>query len=110
ATGAIRWQIKLDPAGFDWGNATVGTPALAKGVLVVPTLYRDLVALDATTGFELWRYAGTPSPVRSPHYRGAHETGFEASPVITGDLVWAAVTGGQLTALDLHTGAALWST
>ncbi len=110
ATGAMRWQVKLDPAGGEWGNATVGTPAIAKGVLVVPTLYRDLVALDAATGFELWRYAGTPSPVRSTHYRGAHETGFEASPVITGDLVWAADTGGQLTALDLHTGAALWST
>jgi len=110
ATGTKRWQIKLDPGGGEWGNATVGTPAIAKGVLVVPTLYRDLVALDATTGFELWRHAGTPSPVRSTHYRGGHEAGFEASPVITGDLVWAADTGGQLTALDLHTGAALWKT
>lgn len=109
-TGAKRWQTKLDPAGFDWGNATVGAPAIAKRVLVVPTLYRDLVALDATSGFELWRYAGTPSPVRSTHYRGAREAGFEASPVITGDLVWAADTAGQLTALDLHTGAALWRT
>jgi len=110
ATGARRWQVKLDPAGFDWGNATVGTPAVAKGVVVVPTLYRDLVALDATSGFELWRFAGTPSPVRSTHYRGAREAGFEASPVITGDIVWAADTAGQLTALDLHTGAALWHT
>jgi outer membrane protein assembly factor BamB/predicted phosphodiesterase len=110
ATGAKRWQVKLDPAGFDWGNATVGTPAIAKQVLVVPTLYHDLVALDATSGAELWRYAGTPGPVRSTHYRGAAEAGFEASPVITGDIVWAADTAGQLTALDLHTGAALWHT
>ena len=110
ATGANHWQIELDPAGFDWGNATVGAPAVAKRVLVVPTLYRDLVALDATSGFELWRYAGTPSPVRSTHYRGAREAGFEASPVVTGDIVWAADTAGQLTALDLHTGAVLWKT
>jgi outer membrane protein assembly factor BamB len=110
ATGAKRWQIKLDPAGFDWGNATVGTPAIANGVLVVPTLYRDLVALDATTGFELWRHSGAPSLVRSTHYRGASESGFEASPVITGDIVWAADTAGQLTALDLHSGALLWQT
>jgi uncharacterized protein (TIGR03382 family) len=109
-TGAMRWQVKLDPAGFDWGNATVGTPAIAKQVLVVPTLYHDLVALDATSGLELWRYAGTPSPVRSTHYRGAAEAGFEASPVITGDIVWTADTAGQLTALDLHTGTALWHT
>ncbi|HMG52693.1 MAG TPA: PQQ-binding-like beta-propeller repeat protein, partial [Kofleriaceae bacterium] len=109
-TGALRWQIKLDPAGFDWGNATVGTPAIAGGVLVVPTLYRDLVALDATSGVELWRFAGTPSPVRATHYRGAREAGFEASPVITGDIVWAADTAGQLAALDLRTGAPLWRT
>jgi outer membrane protein assembly factor BamB len=109
-TGARRWQVKLAPAGFDWGNATVGTPAIAKGVLVVPTLYRDLVALDATTGMELWRHAAAPSPVRTTHYRGTGEAGFEASPVITGDLVWAADTAGQLAALDLHTGAKLWGT
>jgi outer membrane protein assembly factor BamB/predicted phosphodiesterase len=108
--GALRWQIKLDPAGFEWGNATVGTPAYAHRVLVVPTLYRDLVALDAMTGVELWRYAGTPSQVRATHYRGARESGFEASPVITGDIVWAADTAGQLTALDLHTGEPLWKT
>ena len=109
-TGALRWQIKLDPAGFDWGNATVGTPAVDDNVLVVPTLYRDLVGLDATTGFELWRFAGAPSPVRSTHYRGAREAGFEASPLITGGIVWAADTAGQLVALDLHTGAPLWRT
>ncbi|HEX4419183.1 MAG TPA: PQQ-binding-like beta-propeller repeat protein [Kofleriaceae bacterium] len=108
ATGDRRWLVKLDPAGFDWGNATAGTPALAKGVLVVPTLYHDLVALDAMTGMELWRHAGAPSPVRSTHYRGAREAGFEASPVVTGDLVWAADTAGTLAALDLHTGAVLW--
>jgi MYXO-CTERM domain-containing protein len=110
ATGALRWQVRLDPTGFDWGNATVGTPAIAKRVLVVPTLYRDLVALDATTGMELWRHAGAASPIRSTHYRGAGEAGFEAAPVITGDIVWAADTAGQLTALDLHTGTPLWQT
>jgi outer membrane protein assembly factor BamB len=110
ATGALRWQVKLDPAGFDWGNATVGAPAVAHGVIVVPTLYRDLVALDATTGFELWRHAGAPSPLRATHYRGTREAGFEASPAITGDIAWAADTAGQLTALDLHTGAAIWRT
>jgi outer membrane protein assembly factor BamB/predicted phosphodiesterase len=109
-SGALHWQVRLDPAGFDWGNATVGTPAVANNVLVVPTLYRDLVALDATTGFELWRFAGTPSPVRATHYRGASEAGFESSPVITGDIVWAADTAGVLSALDLNTGEMLWQT
>ncbi len=107
-TGDERWVTKVDPAGFDWGSATVATPALAHGVLVVPTLYRDLVALDATSGAVLWRFAGRPTPLRTTHYRGAGESGFEASPVITGDVVWAADTSGRLSALDLHTGAGLW--
>jgi outer membrane protein assembly factor BamB len=108
ATGILRWRKKLDPAGFDWGNATIGTPALAHGILVVPTLYRDLVALDATTGAELWRVAGTPGPLRTTHYRGAREAGFEASPVITGDVVWAVDTSGRLIAIELRTGIPVW--
>jgi outer membrane protein assembly factor BamB len=106
--GQLRWREKLDPDGFDWGNATIGTPALADGVLVVPTLYRDLVALDAATGTELWRVGGSPSPLRTTHYRGGDEAGFAASPVITGGIVWAADTAGLVSAIDLQTGRVLW--
>jgi outer membrane protein assembly factor BamB len=106
--GQSRWRVKLDPDGFDWGNATIGTPALADGVLVVPTLYRDLVALDASTGTELWRVSGTPGPLRTTHYRGGDEAGFAASPVITGGIVWAADTAGLVSAIDLQTGRVLW--
>jgi uncharacterized protein (TIGR03382 family) len=109
-TGQVRWRADLDASGFEWGNATIGTPAYANGVLVVPTLYRDLVALDATTGVELWRHAGTPSPLRTTHYRGPREPGFAASPVITGDVVWAVDTAGELTALELRSGMQLWRT
>jgi outer membrane protein assembly factor BamB len=109
--GKPIWRVALDPTGFDWGYATAGTPAYARdelasaGVLVVPTLYRDLVALDARTGAILWRAGGTPSPLRTTHYRGKDQAGFEASPVITGGLVWAADTAGELVARDLHSGA-----
>ncbi|HEU0032157.1 MAG TPA: PQQ-binding-like beta-propeller repeat protein [Kofleriaceae bacterium] len=109
-TGELRWQVKLDDAGFDWGNAAIGTPAIARGTLVVPLLYGDLVALDAATGVERWRVPAMPSPLRTTHYRGAREAGFEASPVITGDIVWAADTSGRLTAIALDTGTPLWST
>jgi len=108
--GQLRWQVDLDPLGFNWGNATVGTPAYAHGIVVVPTLYQDLVALDATTGAELWRHAGTAGPLRETHYRGAGQPGYAASPIITGDIVWAVDTSGLLVAIDLVTGDALWST
>ena len=108
-TGRQRWHTKLDPTGYDWAIATIGTPAVARGVIVVPTLWRDLAGLDAASGRLLWRFAAAGAgPLRTTHYRGAGEAGFASSPVITGDLVWAADTGGHLTALDLHTGAVLW--
>lgn len=105
ATGAVRWRAPLDPTGFPWGNATIATPAYARGILIVPTLYRDVVALDAATGAELWRHAALPSPIRTTHYRGGGQAGYEASPVIASDLVWIADTSGELAALDLRTGA-----
>lgn len=108
--GQPRWSVRLDPAGFDWGNATIGTPAYSDGVLVVPTLYRDLVALDAATGTELWRRAAVPGPLHTTHYHGGGQAGFAASPVITGKLVWSVDTSGQLTAWDLHTGVRAWRT
>jgi uncharacterized protein (TIGR03382 family) len=109
-TGRGRWRVKLDPAGFGWGNATIGTPAYAHGILLVPTLYRDLVALDAASGVELWRRAAQPGPLHATHYRGAREAAFEASPVITGGIAWTADTSGELVARDLRTGEALWTT
>jgi outer membrane protein assembly factor BamB len=109
-TGQIRWRTQLDDQGFEWGNATIGTPAYAQDILVVPTLYRDLVALDASTGVELWRYAGTPGPLRTTHYRSGGESGFAAAPVITGDIVWAADTAGELSAFELRSGRLLWHT
>jgi len=110
ATGEIKWRAPLDPAGFEWGNATLATPAYAHGILIVPTLYRDVVALDAKSGAELWRHQALPSPIRATHYRGASEAGYESSPIIADDRVWIADTSGELAALDLKSGAPLFRT
>ena len=107
ATGEERWRTRLKPGGFEWGNAALGTPALARGVLVVPLLWGDLVGVDAASGRELWRAHARPGPLRTTHYRGAGEAGFAASPVIAGDIVWAADTSGALCAYELRTGAQL---
>jgi outer membrane protein assembly factor BamB/predicted phosphodiesterase len=108
--GKVRWRSKLEPSGFDWGNGSVGTPALANGLLLVPTMYGELVALDAKSGVPHWRFIAEPSPIRATHYRGAGQPAFAASPIVTGDLVWIADAAGTLSALDLRTGRPRWST
>jgi outer membrane protein assembly factor BamB len=109
-TGAVRWRTALDPRGFSWGNATIGTPVVGHGIAVVPTLYDDAVALDVTTGGELWRYRASPSPLHATHYRGAGEAGFAASPALADDVVWLAGTDGTIAAVNLWTGKELWHT
>ncbi len=109
-TGELRWSTQLDPTGFHWAVATVGTPAIARGILVIPTLWNELVAVDAASGLVRWRFAAQPGRLRTTHYRGRGEAGFAASPVITGDIVWAVDTSGRLTALALETGAVAWAT
>jgi outer membrane protein assembly factor BamB/predicted MPP superfamily phosphohydrolase len=109
-TGTLRWHAKLDPSGFDWAIATVGTPAIARNILVIPTLWNELVGVDATSGLVRWRFAAQSGPLRTTHYRGRDEAGFAASPVITGDIVWAVDTSGRLTAHALETGNLVWGT
>ena len=116
-TGKTRWKTRSNPdllapgALLDWAYAIAGGPALSTdGMLVVPTLYGELVGLDASSGTVLWRHASMPSVLRTTHYRGSGMAGYEGSPVIADNVVWAADTAGVLVALDLHTGNELWHT
>ena len=108
--GNLRWRTRLHAEGFDWGQASVGTPALAGDKLIVPTLYGSLVALDAKSGGERWRYNARSGPLRGTHYRGTPQPAFAASPIVTGDLVWVVDTSGLLSALDVRTGLVQWLT
>jgi MYXO-CTERM domain-containing protein len=107
ATGMIRWSAVLDSGGFDWGYAIAGTPAYADGRLFVATQYRDLVALDARTGVELWRHGAHMAPIHFTHYF-SHSNGYLGSPLVTGRVVWIGAPDGTLTALDAASGAVIW--
>ena len=104
ATGRVLWTRGTTDGGFDWGYSVTAAPALADGRLFVPTQWDDLVALDAATGAELWRYATPGGPLNFAHYRSS-QAGFVASPVVTGDRVWVGRPDGVLAALDAADGA-----
>ena len=97
------------PGGFDWGYSITAAPAIADGRLFVPTQWKDLVAIDAATGVELWRATTPRGPLNFAHYRSG-EPGFPASPVVTGDIVWVPRPDGKLVALAAVDGSELWST
>ncbi len=103
-----RWSKAL-VEGNEWSYSITAAPALANGRLFVPTQYKDLIALDADTGAELWRRTTKPGPLNFAHYRGA-ESGFAASPVVTGDIVWIPHPDGTLAAVAAADGHELWKT
>jgi outer membrane protein assembly factor BamB len=109
ATGAIRWSIALTADSDDWTYAITATPAFANGRLFVPTQHRDLIAVDAATGDELWRATTGGGPLNFAHYRAA-QAGFAASPVVTGEILWVPRPDGVLAALATADGHELWST
>jgi outer membrane protein assembly factor BamB len=105
----VRWSRKLHGKGFDWGYGLTAAPALARGKLIVPTAYDALVALDAATGAVEWERGTGPSVLRPVHYQGSGSEAFQAAPVVTDDVVWIGGADGILLALDISSGARLWS-
>lgn len=92
ATGAIKWSL-------DSGLPVVKTVASVDGVIFVPavndeTLESALIAIDAETGTELWRYAVT--------------TGGLSAGTPYEDLVLVGTNNGELLALDRATGILDW--
>jgi alcohol dehydrogenase (cytochrome c) len=85
-------------------NGHQAPPYVNNGVMFVSTSYNQLIAIDAKTGEELWRYR-SPSPpdarVSKPVNRG---------PALYGDKVFLALGEAVLVALDASSGKELWRT
>lgn len=99
-SGTLRWQLAPER-----GQGTTSPPTIGAGrVFVGSRVYRDpsartggtyaLLALDASTGAELWRY---PTPRH-----------IVAGPAVAGGFVLAAADDGVLRAIDAATGAEQW--
>jgi alcohol dehydrogenase (cytochrome c) len=85
-------------------NGHQAPPYVNNGVMFVSTSYNQLIAINARSGEELWRYR-SPSPpdarVSKPVNRG---------PALYGDKVFLALGEAVLVALDAKTGKELWRT
>lgn len=87
-TGALVWTAKPGR----WLDAS--SPAVAGGRVFVVAEKRVLVALDAATGRELWRFAT--------------KAGSGGWPVVAGDVVYLGSDERILYALDAATGTERW--
>jgi alcohol dehydrogenase (cytochrome c) len=85
-------------------NGHQAPPYVNNGVMFVSTSYNQLIAIDAKTGDELWRYR-SPSPpdarVSKPVNRG---------PALYGDRVFLALGEAVLVAIDAKSGKEIWRT
>ncbi|MFN0246595.1 MAG: PQQ-binding-like beta-propeller repeat protein [Kofleriaceae bacterium] len=109
SSGSTIWSRNVTPGATEWHYSVTATPALANRRLFVATQWDDLVALDATSGAELWRTPASSGVINFTHYRDA-QAAWPASPVVTGDIVWIGGLDGRLVAYAADDGRELWST
>ncbi|MEK7400803.1 MAG: PQQ-binding-like beta-propeller repeat protein [Gemmatimonadota bacterium] len=107
ATLTTAWTWKPDSAGRDSEFKNENTPLMVGGVLYVTTgQRRNVVALDAATGVEKWRYQPTESDIR---FRTAPRKGAGRGVGYWTDgreaRIFTVTPGFHLIALDAATGA-----
>ncbi len=93
ASGKIFWRVKI-PA------PARAAPTVIDGRVFVTTLDNRLLALNESDGTVLWEYQGLSE---SATIVGA------ASPAANRDVVIAAFSSGELTALRIENGSVAWS-
>jgi len=97
ATGARRWVSTSTLGGWQDGAPT------AVGGRVFIGSNNGVVAKDATTGVDLWTH-------RSPDPSWIPQNATPSAPAVAGDTLYMGFPDGRVTALNVVTGAPLWST
>jgi outer membrane protein assembly factor BamB len=79
---------------FHTSAAIVASPAIADGVVFIPSMDGHLYAIDQETGKEKWNFKSS-MPIAS-------------SPAVAGGLIYFVSSGGALDAIDVATGKVKW--
>ena len=105
------WPKELKPV---W-KATVGvghaSPVVSGGVVYQHARQGEeevLLALDASTGKELWRAGAVPAPYEMNSAARDHGKGPKSTPVVAGGRVYTLGIAGLLSAHDAKTGRLIW--
>jgi PQQ-dependent dehydrogenase (methanol/ethanol family) len=93
-----RWAIQLPG-----GSTLEATPLVVDGVMYTSGQPGTVVALDARTGRQIWRYT-RPQKVRNP----SEINPFNRGVAVLGHRVFVGTLDAALVALDARTGLALW--
>jgi outer membrane protein assembly factor BamB len=103
-TGETLWQHRgLPEIASVLGGAS---PAVDKGVVVVPYTSGELIALKVENGRVLWQDSLTAARRTDVL---SNLAGIRGRPVIDRGLVVAISNGGVMTAIDIRTGQRVWS-
>jgi outer membrane protein assembly factor BamB len=105
------WPKELKPG---W-KVTVGighaSPVVSNGVVYQFARQGEeevLLALDASTGKELWRAGAVPAPYEVNPAASGHGKGPKSTPVVAGGRVYTLGIAGLLSAHDAKTGRLIW--
>jgi len=94
----LAWKYKTDKK-----NTFQTNPLVQNGIMYITTPFNDVVALDATSGKEIWRYQ---HELKSDNYCcGPANRG----PAITNGKVYTVTIDGRLIALDQNNGKVIWN-
>ncbi len=103
-TGRVIWQIEATDGGPVITDGAA--PAVSDRVVVLPFGSGDLIAALREGGLRLWTATLAGERTGVTYARVGDLT---ADPVIDGDRVYAGTPTGRLAAIDLTTGARLWT-
>lgn len=104
ANGKLLWQLPALPK--VGGVAGVSAPAVSGKFVLFPFASGHLIAADAETGGVVWQAFVEGNRAGRAF---ASVPDFTADPVIQGQTVYVGTAAGRIAALDLLTGAPLWT-
>lgn len=107
ATGTPGWRFDGSGAQFSGTAAAVaGPPAFADGIIAAGFSNGLLAGIDANSGTPIWEQSLAASFGQAGQFALSD---IVASPVIAGGVVYAINAGNTMMAVDLHSGAKVWT-